>query len=242
TPLLRGFKFLNVVNDEGIAETLETRLLPAERVLTGSAFQVDTQVPATMVDFSPLSSVSIKDPEDAATAVTGAIGQRLVANVSAAGDALSVQTVLKDKSGHEQTATHRVAKIPFFSDAAPVDQLKALDADEVLVDVVAIAGMASSDSLVAGFNKRVGGYRLAVGARTLETAAKGQILHMYNAGTALVVQVQVDQDLLIKRYPLAGGVVAIADKAWPVAADLIAAQGANLWFTYGNAIGASRIT
>src|SRR5690606_27858519 len=192
--------------------------------------------------FSPLSSVSIKDPEDAATAVTGAIGQRLVANVSAAGDALSVQTVLKDKSGHEQTATHRVAKIPFFSDAAPVDQLKALDADEVLVDVVAIAGMAPTDSLVAGFNKRVGGYRLAVGVRTLETAAKGQILHMYNAGTALVVQVQVDQDLLVKRYPLAGGVVATADKAWPIAADLIAAQGANLWFTYGNAIGASRIT
>ena len=38
----------------------------------------------------------LPNPEGAATAVTGAIGQRLVTNVSAVGEALSVQTVLKD--------------------------------------------------------------------------------------------------------------------------------------------------
>ena len=242
TPLLRGYKFLNVVDDEGIAEALETRLLPAERVLTGSAFQVDTRVPEAMVDFSPQSSVSLKDPEDAAAVVTAPVGQRLVTNVSASGNALSVQTLLKDKSGHEKAANHSVAKIPFFSDTPPADYLHALDADEVLIDLLAIAGLTPNESLVAGFNKRSGGYRLAVASRTLETAVKGQILHMYDAGTALIVQIQVDEALLIKRYPVQGGSVGAADKTWPVAADLIAAQGANLWFTYGNAVGVSRAT
>src|SRR5690606_11603508 len=59
---LKAYKFLNVVNDEGIDEEVDTQLLPANKILTGSALWVTTKVPDTMADFSPDSQVLVRDP------------------------------------------------------------------------------------------------------------------------------------------------------------------------------------
>ena len=110
---LKAFKFLNVAKDEGIDEVVALQLYPENKALTGSALWVNTQVPADMIDFSADSKVVVKDPVESANTQQAPLGGKFVSRLSAQGDFASVETQLKDRSGHEKKTLHTLAKIPF---------------------------------------------------------------------------------------------------------------------------------
>src|SRR5690606_32864009 len=107
---LKAYKFLNVVNDEGIEEEVSTVLLPATKILTGSELWVSTQVPSSMQDASPTSEVLVRDPAEQVTPIREALGGTLITAVSALGSQVEVETLLRDNSGHEKRRLHGLAK------------------------------------------------------------------------------------------------------------------------------------
>jgi alpha-tubulin suppressor-like RCC1 family protein len=238
---LKAYKFLNVANDEGIDENLDLTITPARKVLTGSALWVDAKVPQSMIDFSNDSRIFVKDPIDSVTEKEGRIGEQLVTRVTTQGSQLSVNTLLKDKSEHQKTDQTVLDKIPFLSDAPAVSYVSAINTNEVLFKAIAIPGVTQSENVLVAFNNIAGGYRLSAGSRLIEQSTKGEITAVEFSGAFLLAQIQQNGEHFIKRYPLGASGIQASDLSYPVAGDLLGANGSLVWMSYGKSIGASII-
>src|SRR5690606_25510402 len=226
------------VNDEGIDEEVQTRLIPETSILGGSALWVTTAVPASMMDYSADSQVVVKDPAGASVIASSALNSTLIAIVSGEGESTNVETLLKDKSGHEKTRVHQLTKKPFFSDAPAVEYLKGLNSNELLFKALAIPGAGREEELLVAFNNRSGGYRLVAGSRVVDSAAQGEIIALEYSGTALFMQIRQNGDEYIKRYPLTGTGLAGVSDTWATTGEFLGVSGETVWLRYGNALSA----
>ncbi|HEY9198231.1 MAG TPA: IPT/TIG domain-containing protein, partial [Gammaproteobacteria bacterium] len=188
---LRARRFLNVLNDTGIDQEPELRLVPASEVLGGTQLAIQSSVPDGMDDFSDASEIRIQDP--APGAVTGVLpmaeGAAQLVNLGADGTAVRVDAILRDRSQNERTATTNLLKQPYFAtDTTPLYTTGS--ADEMIGPMVSVPGLKTAgDDLVWAVNRRSGGYELRDADGVIGSAAEGQIERLVFSGSALIAQI-----------------------------------------------------
>src|SRR5690606_25452466 len=60
-------------------------------------------------------------------------------------------------------------------------------------------------------------------------------------GVALLLHVRHDGEEFLKRYPITTNGIGSSDVSWPIAGDLVGANGNTVWIRYGNTLSAASI-
>jgi hypothetical protein len=237
---VKAYKFLNVVNDEGIDETADVSLLPKSSIFTGTQLSVASNIPNAMRDFNTESFIRVSDPVGSATPVDIQMGKSQRVEIGTQGSNVSVQSVLKDLSGNERTGDTVLSKISYFSSLASSTAISALHASEEIADIVYLDGYVGNQALVVAFNDRNGGYRLQAGVTTLGQGSKGKVLSLFNTGTGVAAQIQTQGQNELLFYPLQSGVLG-SELRYNINAQLVGVSGDLAWMKQGNFILAAYI-
>jgi len=237
---LKGFKFLNAINDDGVSEQVELTLLPAQRVLTGTSLQILAVPPEAMSDFSDDSEVLITDPLAGGVEQSFLMKQIHRIELNNVDTQIGIETVLRDRSGNESRQSITVNKIPYF-DASLANTYLATSLNET-IDFYAIApGFIADSELFVGINNRNGGYRIATASSEIINSSQGSLKFLAYSGTGLIAEIQYEGESSVQFYPLVNGTLGLSSE-YSISGNLIAANGNTLWLQYGQLIATTEIT
>jgi len=237
---LKNFKFLSVLDDQGIEENVILNVQPAAQILSGTKLHVDSTAPVDMVDFDESSLVNIFDPINTPVKNSALIGQPITTDINASGSEVVVESILRDKSGNENIAQHTVSKLHYFTDESSTDYFISA-ANENIDFIESIAGFAREKELVMGINRLDGGYRIATATKTLFEVNEGQLINLIYTGTGLVAQVKVNGQHQLDFYALENTTFKAAQSQL-IYGDVIAASGNTVWIKHGDLISATSVT
>ncbi|HLD68355.1 MAG TPA: IPT/TIG domain-containing protein, partial [Pseudomonas sp.] len=228
---LRTQRILNLRADQGIDETPSLSLQPAQTLLAGTQLWLDAPAPATMQDFSSSSRLELFDPSDAAAPVPLAFSAaRQVWSSRPEGSALRLEAILRDRSGHEKTASHSLAKLAYLQGESRRDSIEKGYEAALLT---ALAG--HPQALAWSENRSSDGYRLNTLDGLLESRDSGRVQQLFFSGSALVAQIRREGDDFLRVWRW-------QDNAWQPAQEqatagrLVGASGNLLFVRHGQQI------
>ncbi|HEY3486918.1 MAG TPA: Ig-like domain-containing protein, partial [Gammaproteobacteria bacterium] len=235
---LRDRLFLNVLQDNGIAEDPVLSLLPANEILGGTDLWLDANAPPAMDDADDDSNVQIFDPADGAQSDEFSFAQGPAAlAINNSGSGVRVAAVLRDRSGNARTLTRNLNKISYFDDAttgvfAPTDSNEMLD-HYTLVPQSDNRG----NDVYLGINNRNGGYRIQIAGGATLTESAGRLDYLEFTGTGLLAVTEENglQKLLFRS--LRDGTLA-ATAELKLSGDMIGANGDTIYMRYGQVLAA----
>jgi hypothetical protein len=132
---LKSYVFLNVRADDGLTETPLVSLTPNDVVLAGTGVAIIADVPSNMPDFSDSSAVALRDPQGQPPLLLPMRGLNALQPLSAIGDAVDIEALLRDRSGNETNTLTTLTKQPYFTGAQHV-LWQAATSDEQVVGAV----------------------------------------------------------------------------------------------------------
>jgi len=234
---LRGFKFLNIENNETLDESPIVRTIPSNSILSGTQLIVESDIPVDMPDYSNESSISIVDPLLGGDSQTAEYGRRLATTVSNLGEAVSIVATLKDRSGNENVANSQLSKIGYFTGEEPQEYFS-VSADESIDFLAKLPTSNKASEIIFGVNRASGGYRVVTSQQQLVSQNTGQLLDVKTSGSRVLLRVRdngVERLDLFK--PTASGLVALSSDV--LNGRLLELAGSTVWLEYGEQISAS---
>ncbi|MFZ5601074.1 MAG: Ig-like domain-containing protein, partial [Pseudomonadota bacterium] len=234
---LKGFAFLNAINDDGVTQDPQISLTPENRILTGSQLLIESRIPAGMDDFSADSTIAVRDPSEAAADTFAMTEGAVTTDINAQGAQVDVIATLRDRSGNQKTAQSVLTKQAYLVDGVDQTYFTASDGNESVAFMESVAAANRTAELVLGVNRQNGGYRIATASGQVDGRTSGKLNRMAFSGTHLVTQVGVDGEQLLRTYRWSNGTFqAAVDHV--LGGELLGATGENVWVRYGASIGA----
>ena len=242
---IRSYRFLNIVNDEGIEEEPAIKLLPESLALTGSTLIVQGTEPQGMKDFSEDSLVEVRDPV-AAQPVSIPMLQRYESTVSTNGDTASVTGVLKDLSGNSKEVVSEITKLRYLdSDTSAFDVVGLNASDELLAIVagpVAEQNTALREQAIFAINRAEGGYSLTYSdGSVIASKAEGSLTQVVYTGEFLIYEAILGAKRKHYARRFAQGVL-LQEFEFNLPGEVIGAAANRIWTQSGQSIGASILT
>lgn len=244
---LRGFAFLNVINDSGIDVQLQVELSPQTRILTGTQWLVRGQIPAQLDDFSDNSEIILSDPVDSPSPLSIAMDAEARLPITNIGNQVSSQAILRDRSGNENRQTIVIDKVPYLTDAPSILLAEAGNPNETFAHTAFIPGASSDNELVFAVNDQSAGFTLRQGAQVIDQANSGSMEYLEYSGSGLVTQVLIEGNQELRYYPQLT-VNTITDISFGSAlttvalGDIVASSGNLVWVAHGDLLSAFTIS
>jgi hypothetical protein len=193
-----------------------------------------------MPDFSATSTLSIVDSSAGESIVTAQVGSPLATTISDIGTAVTVEAVLRDKSGNEKASSIAIEKLKYLSSDEPVEYFSA-QANESIDFLIKVNGAAAPDEIIFAINRLDGGYRLATANATLFESISGEIIQLQNSGTGLAAHILQQGEHRLLFFAFDNGSINQPISA-PLFGQLIASAGNTLWVSHGELISAYTAT
>ncbi|HMI92471.1 MAG TPA: Ig-like domain-containing protein, partial [Polyangiales bacterium] len=235
-----GRSYLQLKNDDSVAETPLLVLTPAVAVLGGSELWADAPVPAGMTDFASSSQLAVQDPSGAAATVFSVGSGPHPLAISNAGASVTAQVTLRDLAANQNSVQQVVPKLPYLG-GQPGPLFTAV-AGSRIGDVVSAPGLLEAgEQVLFAVNDDAGGYGLRSAARVLYSSTTGSLerLRWTAAGLAAEEHVGAARSLLF--YPLQGGALASPVRT-PLLGELIGGSGDVLFTRHGALFDGYRFT
>ncbi|MCU0664572.1 MAG: Ig-like domain-containing protein, partial [Myxococcota bacterium] len=231
-------RFVNLVNDDTVEQSLELEVQPSVAALSGTQLMVQAMPPSDMVDYSAASQVLIEDPAGSLAPQPVAIGAGpQFHTISSQPDELVVRSTLEDLSGNQKLEERRVPKIPYLSTGDAVVYQPAQLGDET-VAVVAMPGLYGlSETVAIAVNHPSLGYEIRTQSAVLETSQTGSIQSLFFTGAGLLAQVEKDGARWLSYWPVQDGALG-QSTAIEISGEVLGGSGEVVFIQHGALLGA----